>query len=73
MWNVKNFTTRISFLRNDSKNEREREIGKQKVPENKTLAINDIERFWDTICSEKKDLNENAEWIKKVQTNNANK
>lgn len=53
--------------------EREREIGKQKVPENKTLAINDIERFWDTICSEKKDLNENAEWIKKVQTNNANK
>lgn len=70
---MKNFTTRISFLRNDSKNEREREIGKQKVPENKTLAINDIERFWDTICSEKKDLNENAEWIKKVQTNNANK
>ena len=52
---------------------REREIGKQKVPENKTLAINDIERFWDTICSEKKDLNENAGWIKKVQTNNANK
>lgn len=70
---MKNFTTRISFLRNDSKNEREREIGKQKVPENKTLAINDIERFWDTICSEKKDLNENAEWMKKVQTNNANK
>ena len=71
MWNVENFTTRTSFLKNNSKNERE--IGKEKVPVNKIPAINDIERFWDTICSEEKDLNENAEWIKKVQTNNANK
>ena len=68
---MENFTTRTSFLKNNSKNERE--IGKEKVPVNKTPAINDIERFWDTIYSEEKDLNENAEWIKKVQTNNANK
>ena len=71
MWNVENFTTRTSFLKNNSKNERE--IGKEKVPVNKTPAISDIEGFWDTICSEEKDLNENSEWIKKVQTNNANK
>ena len=32
-----------------------REIGKEKV--NETPAINDIERFWDTIWSEEKDFN----------------
>ena len=49
-----------------------REIGKEKVTVNETSPINDIERFWDTIWSEEKDFNEEAEWIKNVQTDNAN-
>ena len=48
-----------------------REIGKEKVTVNKTPAIKDIERFLDTM-SEERDFNEKAEWIKNVQTNNAN-
>ena len=38
-----------------------REIGKEKVIVNKTFAINDIERFWDTIWIEEKDFTEEAE------------
>ena len=38
-----------------------REIGKEKETVKKTPAINDIERFWDTIWSEEKDFSENAE------------
>ena len=49
-----------------------KKIGKEKVTVNATPAINDIERFWDTIWSEEKDFNEKAEWIKNVQTDNAN-
>ena len=49
-----------------------REIGKEKVTVNETSPINDIERFWDTTWSEEKDFNEEAEWIKNVQTDNAN-
>ena len=49
-----------------------REIGKEKVTVNETRAINDIERFWDTIWSEEKDFNQRVEWIKNVQTDYAN-
>ena len=49
-----------------------REIGKEKITVNETPLINDIERFWDTICREEKDFNEEAEWIKHVQTNIVN-
>ena len=48
-----------------------REIGKEKVTVNEAPPINDIERFWDTLWSEEKNFNENAEWIKNVQTDNA--
>ena len=48
MRNVENLVTRTYFFKNDSKN-LYREIGKEKVIVNKTFAINDIERFWDTI------------------------
>ena len=37
------------------------EIGKEEVTVNKTPAINNIERFWDTIWSGEKYLNEKAE------------
>ena len=37
-----------------------------------TPAISEIEKFWDTMCSKEKSFNENAKWIKNVQTNNAN-
>ena len=37
------------------------ETGKEKVTVNETPAINDIERFWDTIWSEEKDFNEKTE------------
>ena len=43
-----------------------REIGKEKVTVNETPAINDIERFRDTIWSEERDFHEKAEWIKNV-------
>ena len=33
-----------------------REIGKEKVTVNETPAINDIERFWDTMWCEEKTL-----------------
>ena len=49
-----------------------REIGEEKVTVNETPAINDIERFWDTIWSKEKDFNEKAEWIKIVQADSAN-
>ena len=48
------------------------ETGKEKVTVNETPAINDIERFWDTIWSEEKDFNEKTEWIRNVQNDNAN-
>ena len=48
------------------------ETGKEKVTVNETPAINDIERFWDTIWSEEKDFNEKTEWIGNVQIDNAN-
>ena len=48
------------------------ETGKEKVTVNETPAINDIERFWDTIWSEEKDFNENTEWIRNVQIDSAN-
>ena len=46
--------------------------GKEKVTVNETPAINDIERFWDTIWSEEKHFNEKTEWIRNVQIDNAN-
>ena len=49
-----------------------REIGKDEVTVNETPTINDIERFWYIIWGEEKDFNEKAEWIKNVQTDNAN-
>ena len=49
-----------------------REIGKEKETVKKKPAINDIERFWDTIWSEEKNFSENVESIKNVQTDNAN-
>ena len=49
-----------------------RVIGKEKVIVNETPAISEIEKFWDTTCSKEKSFNENAKWIKNVQTNNAN-
>ena len=48
------------------------ETGKEKVTVNETPAINDIERFWDTIWSEEKDFKEKTEWIGNVQIDNAN-
>ena len=48
------------------------ETGKEKVTVNETPAINDIERFWDTIWNEEKDFNEKTEWIRNVQIDNAN-
>ena len=36
------------------------------------MSINYIERFWTTIWSEEKDFIKNAEWIKNIQTDNAN-
>ena len=71
MRNVENLVTRTYFFKNDSKNFY-REIGKEKVIVNKTFAINDIERFWDAIWIEEKDFTEETEWIKNVQTDNAN-
>ena len=59
------------IFKNDPKNFY-REIGKEKVTVNEAPAMNDIERFWDRIWSEEKDFNEKAEWIKNVQTDNAN-
>ena len=44
------------IFKNDAK-EFYREIGKEKVTVNETPAINDTERFWDTIWSEEKDFN----------------
>ena len=49
-----------------------RETGKEKVTVNETPAINDIERFWDTIWSEEKDFSEKVQWIKNIQADNAN-
>ena len=40
------------------------EILGKKVTVNETPAINDIERFWDTVWSEEKHFNENKEWKK---------
>ena len=41
-----------------------RDIRKEKVTVTETPAINDIERFWDTIWSGEKDFNEKAKWIR---------
>ena len=72
-WNEKRgkFYRQNLIFKNDAK-KFYREIGKEKVIVNETTAINDIETFWDTIWSEEKDFNERAEWIKNVQTGNAN-
>ena len=45
-----------------------REIGKEKVTVN-DVAINDIERFWDTIWSDEKDFSDNAEHIQHTRAN----
>ena len=50
------FYQQNAIFENDTK-EFYREIGKEKVTVNETPAINDIERFWDTIWSEEKDFN----------------
>ena len=48
------FYQQNAIFKNDKK-EFYREIGKEKVTVNETPAINDSERFWDTIWSEEKD------------------
>ena len=59
------------ILKNDTK-KFYRVTGKEKVTVNGMPAINDIGKFWNTVWSEEKDFNEKAEWIKNVQTDNAN-
>ena len=74
---MRRYEKRVKFYRqnlifkNDAK-KFYRDILKEKVTVNETPAINDIETIWDTIWSEEKDFNEKAEWIKNVQTDNAN-
>ena len=70
MRNKENFTAKTFTFKYDAKNYKE--TGKEKVIVNETPAVNGSERFCDTIYSEEKDFNENAEWIKNVQTNNTN-